>query len=493
MMKHESSDLTLPSGAVLTAAQQRAFDQLAHYAVLHTVGLHKVAGIATRPYPLVIGPSGCGKTYLVQQLARSMGRPFFSLNLHNWIVRGAKNDQQITLDQLATFVRDHDEGVILIDEVNKLTSAHAGDSSWTASVLSEIIALIDMDERLDAMGLEGLRGKLRSGFLFIGAAAFQDEWNSARAASIGFAGNEASAFDLADFEKAVRAQKLVPDELLYRFNDRLIVLAPPTREEFARGIVAVRRELQLPALPTEQVQALAVAAQASGKMMRWLEAYAAECTRKADPRRLYEIGREQSEQESGASTEPAKSPAAAERARSKEYSGAYAIYGLRLEKLAAAAVETAAVLKEIMWVAERSGQPEVWRACRAVLRGAHEALCESKDVTSLHEWLRKLALNARRVCLPSTRDDEERGALAEEVTKCCQQISTWLWDLLGPLNRNVAGLRAMETIAKFLDAADTCSVEYTNLRNISSADLRTSKFDAEGDTRLRWLLPPGGS
>jgi len=493
-MKDESSRSAVPSGVVLTSSQQRALDQLAHYAVLHTLGLHKVAGVATRPFPLVIGPSGCGKTYLVQQLARGLGRPFFSLNLHNWIVRGARNDQQITLDQLAAFVRDNDEGVILIDEVNKLTSAQAGDSSWTASVFSEIIALLDMDERLDAMGLEGLRAKLRANFLFVGAAAFQDEWNKAKAPSIGFAENETAAFDLVDFEKAVRVQKLVPDELLYRFNDRLIVLAPPTREEFGRGIESIRRELRLPALSADDTLALAVTARASGKMMRWLEAYAAECTRQADPHRLQEIGRAQSvDGEVDRGTSEATAVAKAERARDKEYSGAYAIYGMRLEQLAAAAVETAAVLKEIAWLAEHSGKPEAWRAGRAVLRDARAALCLDEDVPTLHELFRQLALTARRVCLPSTRGDDERGKLAEEVTHSCREIVPWLWDLLGPLNRTLAGFRAMEIIARFIDAADSCAMEYTNLRAISSADLGTAKFDAEGDGRLRWLLPSGGS
>ena len=489
-MKNTITNETAATAAALTSSQQRALEQLAHYAVLHTLGLHKVAGIATRPFPLVIGPSGSGKTYLVQQLARGMGRPFFSLNLHNWIVRGAKNDQQITLDQLAAFVRDHDEGVILIDEVNKLTSAHAGDSSWTASVLSEIIALLDMDERLDAMGLEGLRGKLRANFLFVGAAAFQDEWNSAKAPSIGFAENETVAFDLVEFEKSVRAQKLVPDELLYRFNDRLIVLAPPTREEFVRGIESIRRELGLVALSPDDALVLATTARASGKMMRWLEAYAAECTRQADPRRLDEIGRSQSDgAETGATTDTAK----AERARSKEYEGAYAIFGMRLEQLAAAAVETAAVLKEIAWLAARSGQPQAWRACRALLRDAEVALGPEEDVPTLPDQLRQLALTARRVCLPSIRTDEERGNLAEEVMRSCGQIAPRLWDLLGPLNRTLAGFRAMEIITRFLDAVDSCSVEYTNLCAINSADLRTAKFDAQGDTRLRWLLPQGGA
>jgi len=295
---------------------------------------------------------------------------------------------------------------------------------------------------------------------------------------------------LVEFEKSVRAQKLVPDELLYRFNDRLIVLAPPTREEFVRGIASIRSELGLAALAAEEVLTLAATARASGKMMRWLEAYAAECTRQADPRRLDEIGRSQSDgAETGATIDTAK----AERARSKEYQGAYAIFGMRLEQLAAAAVETAAVLKEIAWLAARSGQPQAWRACRALLRDAEVALGPEENVPTLPDRLRQLALTARRVCLPSIRTDEERGNLAEEVTRSCGQIAPRLWDLLGPLNRTLAGFRAMEVITRFLDAVDSCGVEYDNLRAINSADLRTSKFDAEGDTRLRWLLPQAGN
>lgn len=490
-MKKELTETTAPSGAALTSAQERALEQLAHYGVLHTFGLHEVEGIATRPYPLVIGPSGCGKTHLVKELARQMRRPFFSLNIHNWIVRGARNDQQISLDQLAAFVRSNDDGVILIDEVNKLTSAQAGDNAWTASVLSEIIALLDMDERLDAMGLEGLRGKLRSNFLLVGAAAFQDEWNKSKSPSIGFVANGANGIVTVEFEKAVRAQKFVPDELLYRFNDRLVLLTPPTPEEFAARIAGLRSALGLPALLPEETNRLAAEAVASGKMMRWLEAYAADGTRSADPRRLQEIGREQVARAGDAeSSSPARAAALA-RARRKAYDDAFAVYSLRLDRLGTAAMEAAAVLKEISWQALESSSPRgsAWQACQVVLRQAQQDLRGQKIRSGLHESLRELAADARRIAMPSTECDDERSRLAQAVERGCEQIAPWLWKLLGPLNRQLAGFRALEVLGHFLDAADNCRAEYANLLRINDAAYQPDSLESPGDTRLRWLLP----
>ena len=486
MMKSKSATTASASGASLTASQAQGLERIAHYAVLHALGLHEVCGISTRPFPLVIGPSGCGKTHLVQHLARRLERPFFSLNLHNWIVRGAKNDQQITLDQLAAFVRNNDEGVILLDEVNKLTSAHSSEA-WSASVLSELLALLDMDERLDVMGLAGLRGKLREKFLLVGAAAFQDEWNASGAQKIGF-GAAGAEFDPSAFEQAVRTQRLVPDELLYRFNDQLIVLAPPTREEFVRGIVAVRCGLALPALPDAEAARLAGVAMSGGKMMRWLEAYAAECTRAANPKVLHELGREQAQRRSaGAGLDPA----AVERARKKRYDDAYAIYGMRLEKLAVCALEAAALVKELHYVAGCKNGNEGWAKVNAVLRGAEKALVKRATSSGLSGALRDLACKARQISLPSLRSDTERGRLAEAVTSECKEFSRWFWAILGPLNRHIAGTQAMQTLAAFLGAADACCLEHENLLKIADADLAVDPTDTGGDSRLRWLLPSG--
>jgi len=493
-MKNSITDEAAFPVGTLTSAQERALEELAHYGVLHTFGLHEVQGIATRPYPLVIGPSGCGKTHVVKELARQIQRPFFSLNIHNWIVRGARNDQQISLDQLATFVRSNDNGVILIDEVNKLTSAQAGDNAWTASVLSEIIALLDMDERLDAMGLEGLRDKLRGNFLLVGAAAFQDEWNNSKAPSIGFVASGSNGLVMAEFEKAVRAQRCVPDELLYRFNDRLVLLTPPTPEEFAARITGLRRALGLPGLSGEQTTALAAEAASSGKMMRWLEAYAAEGTRQADPHRLEEIGREQAARVADAeSASPARAAALA-RARRKAYSDAFDIYSFRLDRLATAAMEAAAVLKEISWTAlESSPRGGAWNGCQVVLRRAQEDLRGLKLSPGLHECLRELAADARRIAMPSTESDDERSRLAQAVERACEQITPWLWKLIGPLHRGLAGFRALEVLGRFLDAADNCRAEYANLLRVNDAAYSPDSLDSPGDSRLRWLLPAHSS
>lgn len=488
-MVNEKLAGTSSAASALTSSQDAALQELAHYALLHTFGLHKVEGIATRPYPLVIGPSGCGKTHLVKEFARQLQRPFFSLNIHNWIVRGARNDQQISLDQLAGFVRDNDDGVILIDEVNKLTSAQAGDSAWVASVLSEIIALLDMDERLDAMGLEGLRTKLRANFSIVGAAAFQDEWNKTKAPAIGFAGKQTCGLAMADFENAVRLQKLVPDELLYRFNDRLILLCPPTQAEFAAYIAALRAALRLPALSAGEITSLAAQAAASGKMMRWLEAYAADGTRLAEPGWLREIGSGQVGCAGEAESPSPARTAALERARRKAYDDAFTIYSMRLDRLATAAMEAAAVLKEISWnVLDASSRGVSWKACQVVLRQAHDAMGDQKKPNSLHEGLRRLSSDARQIAMPSTESDEERNRLAQAVDAGCEQIRVWLWKLVGPLNRELAGFRAMEIIGRFLDAAENCRVEYANLHRINAAGYHPESLETAGDIRLRWLL-----
>ena len=115
----------------LTESQLRASDLLESLYKVHCSGTTSVAGVMTRSMPLLIGPSGSGKTFLVSQFANRHQLPFFSLNVMNWIVRGAKNDQQISLEQIAEFVDSHDEGVVLLDEVNKLKIGHAESSAWT--------------------------------------------------------------------------------------------------------------------------------------------------------------------------------------------------------------------------------------------------------------------------------------------------------------------------------------------------------------------------
>ncbi|MEI6035873.1 MAG: AAA family ATPase [Verrucomicrobiae bacterium] len=232
---------------------------------------------------MLIGPSGSGKTFLVAQFAARHELPMFSLNVMNWIVRGAKNDAQITLEQIAEFVEANDSGVLFLDEVNKLKMGHTESSPWTGDVFSELLAFLDHDIRLNAMGFEGNLDKLRERFFIVGAGAFQDKWlessKQGSGAQIGFGHQLAEqAKDREDFYEAlVRKEELVPQELLFRFCDKLLVIAPPLRSEFAARIAAIRDGIGLPALSAPELDSLALAAEESQKMFRYLEGYATTC------------------------------------------------------------------------------------------------------------------------------------------------------------------------------------------------------------------------
>ena len=284
----------------LTPSQQKAYERLNFFFKIGLKRIRPFRGIKPRPFPMLVGPSGCGKTFLVSTLASEFGLSFYSINISNWIVRGAKADLPPTMEQIADYVKNHDKGVIFVDEVNKLKKQQTGES-WTSSVFVEVLALLDRDERLENMGFLGLLEKLQKNFIIVGAAAFHEEWmDSLRSGTIiGFGPAKESEKDQEEkFTKIIQKQESVPEELLNRFNDRLIVIMPPTKEEYAGRITSIREYYQLPGLEADEVDGLADEAANSGKMMRWLEGYVTDCLDHVSPRRLAEIA---GEEESGGS------------------------------------------------------------------------------------------------------------------------------------------------------------------------------------------------
>lgn len=265
----------------LTSSQEAAAHKLGFFYELQRHGIRSINGIASRPFGLIVGPSGIGKTFLVNRLAETQGLPLLAINIPNWIPRGALQKDQITLDQVKTFVMANDRGIIMIDELNKLNSNHTAHTSWSSDIYTECLAFLDQDIRLEYMGLSGLVSKLQRNFMVVGAAAFQDEWiqSETNKLSIGF--QQASPISSREqhFEHLVRSQHLVPDELLFRFNDNLILIAPPTEDELAARISDIRQSLKLKPLSDETILTLVQTAQGSGKMMRWLEGYLSACLR----------------------------------------------------------------------------------------------------------------------------------------------------------------------------------------------------------------------
>ncbi|MEI6035870.1 MAG: AAA family ATPase [Verrucomicrobiae bacterium] len=263
----------------LTASQKNAAARLELFWRIKLSGAGGLGGTATRPIPLLIGPSGAGKTAGVRDFVSRRDLPIFAINVTSWIVRGATCGS-FTLDALAAFISQNGSGVIFLDEINKLRTSYLDvGNGWSMSVMNEIMALLDGDARLLQMGFspEHLKA-LNERFFIVGAGAWQEVWTaSTPRASLGFGGVQGGGDpDPAAFLRAVRDQNVIPEELLFRFNDRLILIEPPTVEEIASRICAIRSDAKVVPLSGEAVATLAREASDSHRAMRWLEAYAIE-------------------------------------------------------------------------------------------------------------------------------------------------------------------------------------------------------------------------
>jgi hypothetical protein len=259
----------------LTKSQTKASHALKKMWALKCARISEVGGITNRTTPLIVGPSGTGKSALVNHFCRSLSIPMITLTPGTWIVVGAKAEPPTT-KQLANFLRNYDQGVIFLDEVNKLRNNHL-ENPWMMSVFNEILALLDGDDRLVGADLTSeLIRKMKSRFMIVGAGAWQDEWNACRpTAVLGFGGKSGGGdIDEEIFQQQVRGQhSILPDELLFRFNERFIFLLPLDRQAIAQRIQNMRAEQKAKKLSAAKLDALVDEAYTSGRSMRWLESY----------------------------------------------------------------------------------------------------------------------------------------------------------------------------------------------------------------------------
>ena len=247
------------SSALLTLSQRAALRKLRHFHALHRQS-RSVAGISTRPIPLVCAPSGTGKTWLVRQFAAELSLPLIELGPDSWIVSGA-TARPYTLEMLGTWIdAQPNGGVILLDEADK--AGTEGDSSWSRHVRGEFYQLLD--RRLSGVvGWEQRHTDRLNQFFIVGAATFQSLYN--RKAAVGFRAERTERPNI------LSDQSSIAPELLLRFNSNLIYLAPPSAEEFIERIAAIHRELKMP--PPCDLIKLGTEASESGLNTRWLEAY----------------------------------------------------------------------------------------------------------------------------------------------------------------------------------------------------------------------------
>lgn len=246
--------------AVLTPGQREAMRLLSHFYSLHRATAH-VAGVSTRPIPLVAAPSGTGKTFLIEHFARERGLPILSLDYGSWICSGAYT-KPATFERIARFVSEHEEkgGVLHLDEMDKYGSDGSG---WSRAVQQELFALLD--GRLTAVpGWTARHTERLRRFFMVGSGAWQHLFRAPQAIGFTGASSPSRPYDIG-------AQDSIPEELVARFNANFIYLRPPGHAEFKERIEAISRELRIEVPP--EIDALAADAVRTGGGMCWLEAY----------------------------------------------------------------------------------------------------------------------------------------------------------------------------------------------------------------------------
>jgi MoxR-like ATPase len=250
-MKNPSTQSTSSNrpAITLTDGQREGLFRLrAFYAMKKTAGY--VAGIDSRPIPLIVGPSGSGKSTLVRHFVESQKLPMMDFCSGTWLTSGSRGTPP-TLTAIRQFVEEVDAGVLFIDELDKFSA----DQDYYRSIQQEVYALLD--GRLSSF--EGwtadIQKKFHRNFFIIGAGTWQHLFKTAE-----------GRIDLDN-------QDSIPDELLMRFNARAIVLDPPSARDFRERFTAIHQELKVPLPSSERMKRLITRAVASRKNNRVLEAY----------------------------------------------------------------------------------------------------------------------------------------------------------------------------------------------------------------------------
>jgi hypothetical protein len=254
-----------------TTSQRAAMKRLDALAEVFTrLGDASPGGFRALLKPLIIGQTGSGKSTLVREFARRRGWSFLAIDGGSWIVLGAYTKPP-TLRVIRDHIRSAPKTCLMIDEVCKMLPT--GDDmgkGWYQAVFSEFLSLADA-ERLHAHDWtdEDVEKLKHSCFICAGGAfttALEAACLSAKRGELGFqrGGNGGQTH-------ASKVAEALPPEVFTRFNGEVVVLDPPTRQDYAKGIERIHRSLgRKDSRPLDE---LLDRAQASGKGVRFMTDY----------------------------------------------------------------------------------------------------------------------------------------------------------------------------------------------------------------------------
>lgn len=215
-----------PSGGqiLLTEAQSRALDKLGALLEVYFSQAGAPSPVRMRIAPLLVAPSGCGKTFLAGLLARRHGLGLFRTSVSEWMVQGSKVNEP-TLTLIRDAIEANPQGLVLhVDELDKLF----GTDSWNVAQRGEIFCCAGDRDVTGSGWTDKHRAALRDKVFVVGSGTWQEVWTKRLNCHRGFAGPDLSTTNIED---EIRAAKVIPDELLFRWGP-MIPIHPYTKQDF---------------------------------------------------------------------------------------------------------------------------------------------------------------------------------------------------------------------------------------------------------------------
>lgn len=232
--------------------QQQAFSALRDTAETFFSQEWRSLRLQPRFTRLVVGPSGSGKTHLIRTLADELGVPLYSIGTTNWLPMGcSERGSRPTWLDIARFIRDHDRGIIFLDELDKLSFP----SSWMTYLRIEMYSLLDSkvpdnlriiseDDEEDAPEDYPLRvavtaRALRQNYMVVGGGAFQSLWG-ARKVSLGFGATPHRPQGTLNHSQI---SAVIPIELGNRFTSPVLSISPLVAADYEAMLSCALQQL----------------------------------------------------------------------------------------------------------------------------------------------------------------------------------------------------------------------------------------------------------